>query len=143
MLIVRRVVRFVVVGGVVGGIVTVAWLLAWALFATWADFEPSWITGFLVYFVIGAFVGVVVGAPPALITGLAHTWLPTVRHPVPIALIGAFTSAIEGFFLPSLSFVPANSPSIQDRLEFAGVLALAGAVAAVVCHATQPQGEDS
>lgn len=143
MQVVRRIVRFVLIGGVVGGIVTVAWMLAWALSATQSEFEVAWIFVFLIYLFIGAFIGVIVGALPALITGLAYEWFPSLRRALPIALVGAAVSAIEGAFLPGLTFVARSSPSFQDRLEFAGVLALAGAVAAVVCHVSMPKSDDT
>lgn len=141
MRIASRVALFVFLGGPVGGLVTIAVISVWAAVQSPNDIGLTLIPALLIYLIVGALVGLFVGIFPSLLTGLSYALLPQVRHWAPIATIGALTSAAEGYILPGILY-SSERANPELSISYAATFALAGAVAAFVCHAQHKRSLD-
>lgn len=136
-----RVALFVFMGGPIGGIVTIVVVTAWSVSHSSSDIDLSLISFLITYLFVGALVGLFLGLPASFLTGLSHALFPQVRSWAPIGLIGGVTGSAEGFFMPNLVYVSGRA-DLDASLSFAAVFALAGATAALACHAQAKRALD-
>lgn len=139
----ERIALFIFFGGPIGGSVTVAVVCTWLIVSGVADFELSMIPGFAIYLLIGAFFGLILGIPPSLFTGVVYETFPQARVWLVVALIGALSSAVEGYFLANVFWVPEGHAPFEQRLAYATTLAVAGAIAALACHARLARNQNT